>query len=61
MFFRKSEPRGTHPCLIIAVGILAMVGAVAIVNESRSMMTRAKDKMMTLFNKCKSEDCCEDM
>lgn len=61
MFFKRSEPRGTHPCLIIAVGILAMVGAVAIVNESRSMMSKAKDKMMTLFNKCKSEDCCEGM
>lgn len=61
MFFKRSEPRGTHPCLIIAVGILAMVGAVAIVNESRNMMTRAKDKMMSLFNKCKSEDCLEDM
>lgn len=58
MFLRKSEPkRGCHPCVIMVLGALAVVGAVSIANNSRALMCRAKEKMTSIFHKCDDEEC----
>ncbi len=50
MFFKKKEPRGWHPCLVIAIGALTVVGAVSVANNAKSLIMKAKDKMMSVFS-----------
>lgn len=54
MFFKKKEPRGWHPCLVIAIGALTVVGAVSVANNAKTLIMKAKDKMMSVFSGCMS-------
>ena len=50
MFFKKKEHRGWHPCLVIAIGALTVVGAVSVANNAKCLIMKAKDKMMSVFS-----------
>ncbi len=56
MFLKKKEPRGWHPCIVMAVGALAVFGAVCVANNAKGLIMKTKDKMMTVFGKCTCED-----
>ena len=62
MLFKKSEPRRWHPCLVIAIGALTVIGAVTVTNAARRMMDNMKTKMKSMWQKapeceCMSEEC----
>ena len=59
MLFKKSEPRRWHPCLVIAVGALAVVGAVTVTNAAKQMVEGIKSKMKSMWQK--SPECQDDL
>jgi hypothetical protein len=52
MFFKRKESKGWHPCLVITVGALAMVGAISVANNTKGLIMKAKDKMMSVISGC---------
>ena len=52
MLIKKSDRRRCHPCVAIAIGALAVIGAVSVTEKGKawlaSKMTRAKS-LMTRF------------
>lgn len=57
MLFRKTEHRRMHPYVVLAVGTLAMIGAVTVVKESKKTAKCMKDKMTSMFVGEKSDEC----
>ena len=51
MFFRKTERKKHSACLILAVGALATVGAIAITKRGKDMLCCMKEKMCGIFKK----------
>ncbi len=60
MIFRRKEPRGWHPCLVIIVGALTVVGAVSVANNTKGLIMKAKEKMMSVFSASGSMDGAEE-
>ena len=64
MFTKKNERKGGNLCLPLALGALAMVGAISITKKGKALFCTAKEKMKNCFeNKCDTESkdsFCED-
>ena len=50
MFFKKSEPKRWHPCLVLTIGALSIIGAVTIANASKCAINTAKTKIKSFFS-----------
>lgn len=57
MFMKKKEPRGWHPCVVLAVGGLAVVGAVIVTNHAKCLIMKMKDRIGTMLHKKCDEEC----
>ncbi len=52
MLMKKSGRKKAGICVILTVGALAAVGALAITKKGKEMMCMMKDKMMQMADKC---------
>ena len=60
MFFGKSEKKRWHPGLVIAIGALAAIGGLAIVERGKCLVGSMKDKMMAVMRGgCDSDSECD--
>ena len=50
MFFKKTEPKRWHPCLVLTIGALSIIGAVTITNASKCAISTAKNKIKSFFS-----------
>ena len=57
MLFRRTEHRGMNPYVVLAVGTLAMIGAVTVVKESKRTAKCMKDKMTSMFVGGNNDEC----
>ena len=60
MFFKKSEPKRWHPCLVLTIGALSIIGAVTITNASKCAINNAKTKIKSFFSPKSSSSPSED-
>ena len=51
MLFKKSEPRRWHPCLVITIGALSVIGAVTVANAARGMADTVKNKIKSFMQR----------
>ena len=51
MFFGKSEKKRWHPCLVIAIGALAAIGTLTVVERGKCLVMGMKDKMISMVKK----------
>ena len=59
LFMKRKEPKGWHPCVVLMVGGLAVIGAVMVTHHARGLIMKVKDKMTSILhaNKCEECDC----
>ena len=50
MFFKKTEPKRWHPCLVLTIGALSIIGAVTVTNASKCAINNAKNKIKSFFS-----------
>ncbi len=58
MLFGKSEKKRWHPALVIAIGTLAAIGGITVVERGKCMMMAVKNKLSCMMNggdDCSSE------
>ena len=60
MLMKKSGRKKCATCVILTVGALAAVGAMAVSNKGKQLMSGFKDKMKTMLSKAGMSDCCGD-
>lgn len=52
MFMKKNSGKKVGACVILTVGALAAVGALAITNKGKQMMCMMKKKCRDMVDKC---------
>lgn len=60
MLMKKSGRKKCATCVILTVGALAAVGAIAVSNKGKQMMSCFKDKMKSMLSKAGISDCCNN-
>ncbi len=55
MFFKKSEPKRWHPCIVIGAMALLAVGAVTVVNGGKKLLAEAKSKMRAMWHRAECD------
>ena len=51
MLFKKSEPRRWHPCLVMTIGALSVIGAVTVASVTKDVTERIKNRMMSIMKR----------
>ena len=60
MLFGKNEKKRWHPGLVIAIGTLAAIGGIAVIERGKCIVGGIKDKMMTMMRGgCDSDSECD--
>lgn len=60
MLIKKPERRRCHPCLIVAIGALAVIGAVSVTEKGKVWLSSKMARAKALISKRQSECGCED-
>ena len=61
MLLKKPERRRCHPCLVVAIGALAIIGAVSVAEKGKEWLSSKMARAKALISKRQMDCTCEDI